>query len=61
VPRWMASRLRTVAGVTVRARGATAGPGYPRNERLALRLIGINDYLWLADAHNEPRPTASGA
>ena len=31
---------------------ATAGPGYPRYERLALRLIGINEFLWLADAHD---------
>ncbi|MBV9379981.1 MAG: nitroreductase family deazaflavin-dependent oxidoreductase [Streptosporangiaceae bacterium] len=35
---------------------ATAGPGYPRYERLALRLIGINEFLWLADAHHGPRP-----
>ena len=40
---------------------ATAGPGYPRYERLALRLIGINEFLWLADAHDEPRPAVSGA
>jgi len=33
---------------------ATAGPGYPRYERLALRLIGINEFLWLADAHDGP-------
>jgi deazaflavin-dependent oxidoreductase (nitroreductase family) len=26
---------------------ATAGPAYPRYERLALRLIGINEYVWL--------------
>ena len=33
---------------------ATAGPGYPRYERLALRLIGINEFLWLADAGDGP-------
>jgi hypothetical protein len=33
---------------------ATAGAGYPRYERLALRLIGINEFLWLADAHDGP-------
>src|SRR6516164_3184347 len=27
---------------------ATAGPAYPRYERLALRLIGINEFVWLA-------------
>jgi len=26
---------------------ATAGPAYPRYERLALRLIGINEFVWL--------------
>jgi hypothetical protein len=40
---------------------ATAGPAYPRYERLALRLIGINEFLWLADAHDVPRPTARAA
>ena len=39
---------------------ATAGPGYPRYERLALRLIGIDEFLWLADAHGLP-PAVSGA
>jgi deazaflavin-dependent oxidoreductase (nitroreductase family) len=29
---------------------ATAGPAYPRYERLALRLIGINEFVWLTDA-----------
>jgi len=43
----------TVAGPVVVDR-ATAGPGYPRYERLALRLIGINEFLWLADAHEGP-------
>ena len=40
---------------------ATAGPAYPRYERLALRLIGINEFLWLADAHDGPRPAAHPA
>jgi deazaflavin-dependent oxidoreductase (nitroreductase family) len=40
---------------------ATAGPAYPRYERLALRLIGINEYLWLADTHDRPRPAAHAA
>ena len=29
---------------------ATAGPAYPRYERLALRLIGIDEFLLLTDA-----------
>jgi deazaflavin-dependent oxidoreductase (nitroreductase family) len=29
---------------------AAAGPAYPRYERLALRLIGINEFVWLTDA-----------
>jgi deazaflavin-dependent oxidoreductase (nitroreductase family) len=37
----------TVAGPIVVDR-ATAGPAYPRYERLALRLIGINEFVWLA-------------
>jgi len=36
----------TVAGPTVVDR-ATAGPAYPRYERLALRLIGVNEFLML--------------
>jgi deazaflavin-dependent oxidoreductase (nitroreductase family) len=36
----------TVAGPVVVDR-ATAGPAYPRYERLALRLIGINEFVWL--------------
>jgi len=36
----------TVAGPTVVDR-ATALPAYPRYERLALRLIGINEFVWL--------------
>jgi deazaflavin-dependent oxidoreductase (nitroreductase family) len=50
----------TVAGPVVVDR-ATAGPGYPRYERLALRLIGINEFLWLAGARDGPRPTVSRA
>lgn len=48
----------TVAGPVVVDR-ATAGPAYPRYERLALRLLGVNEYLWLADAHGPP-PAAHG-
>ena len=40
---------------------ATAGPAYPRYERLALRLIGINEFLWLAAAHAGPRPATNEA
>lgn len=36
----------TVAGPIVVDR-ATAGPAYPRYERLALRLLGINEFVWL--------------
>jgi deazaflavin-dependent oxidoreductase (nitroreductase family) len=39
----------TVAGPVVVGR-ATAGPAYPRYERLALRLIGINEFVWLTEA-----------
>ena len=46
----------TVARPTVVSR-ATAGPAYPRYERLALRLIGINEYLLLTDA---PAGSAAG-
>ena len=46
----------TVAQPTVVSR-ATAGPAYPRYERLALRLIGINEYLLLTDA---PAGSAAG-
>jgi len=45
----------TVAGLTVVDRAA-AGPAYPRYERLALRLIGVNEFVWLSDA-----PAASAA
>lgn len=36
----------TVSGPVLVDR-ATAGPVYPRYERLALRLIGINEFVWL--------------
>jgi deazaflavin-dependent oxidoreductase (nitroreductase family) len=36
----------TVAGPVVVGR-ATAGPAFPRYERLALRLLGINEFVWL--------------
>jgi deazaflavin-dependent oxidoreductase (nitroreductase family) len=39
----------TVAGPMLVDR-ATAGPAYPRYERLALRLIGINEFVWLTVA-----------
>jgi deazaflavin-dependent oxidoreductase (nitroreductase family) len=39
----------TVAGPVVVDR-ATAGSAYPRYERLALRLIGINEFVWLTGA-----------
>lgn len=48
-----------VAGPVVVDR-ATAGPAYPRYERLALRLIGVDEFLWLADAHGEPRSPGPG-
>jgi deazaflavin-dependent oxidoreductase (nitroreductase family) len=40
---------------------ATAGPAYPRYERLALRLIGINEFLWLADTPDGPHPAGHAA
>jgi deazaflavin-dependent oxidoreductase (nitroreductase family) len=39
----------TVTGPMLVGR-ATAGPAYPRYERLALRLIGINEFVWLTGA-----------
>ncbi len=33
-----------------------AGPAYPRYERLALRLIGINEFVWLP-----ARPVSAGS
>jgi hypothetical protein len=38
---------------------ATAGAAYPGYERLALRLIGINEFVWLTGTPNER--TASAA
>jgi len=35
---------------------ATAGPAYPRYERLALRLIGVSEFVWLTGT-----PTAGSA
>ena len=39
----------TVAGPSIVGR-ATAGPAYPRYERLALRLLGIDEFVWLTGA-----------
>jgi deazaflavin-dependent oxidoreductase (nitroreductase family) len=50
----------TVAGPVVVDR-VTAGPAYPRYERLALRLIGVNEFLWLAETGDGPRPAINGA
>jgi len=47
----------TVARPTVIDR-ATAGPAYPRYERLALRLIGINEFVSLAGTP-ETRPASA--
>jgi deazaflavin-dependent oxidoreductase (nitroreductase family) len=49
-----------VAGPVLVGRG-TAGPAYPRYERLALRLIGINEFVRLteAPAGSAPRLSAS--
>jgi hypothetical protein len=33
---------------------ATALPAFPRYERLALRAIGINEFVWLHDAPTSP-------
>ena len=49
----------TVTG-TVVVDLATAGPGYPRYERLTLRLTGINEFLWLADGRAGPTRLAPG-
>ena len=43
----------TVAGPVIVDRAA-AGPWYPRYERLALRLIGINEFAWLTGAPGDP-------
>ena len=34
---------------------ATALPAFPRYERLALRAIGINEFVWLHDAPSSPK------
>ena len=34
---------------------ATALPAFPRYERLALRAIGINEFVWLHDAPASPK------
>jgi deazaflavin-dependent oxidoreductase (nitroreductase family) len=47
----------TVARLVVIDR-ATAGPAFPRYERLALRLIGINEFVWLTGT---PEPPAASA
>jgi len=47
----------TVAGPSIVGR-ATAGPAYPRYERLALRLLGIDEFVWLTGA---PEPLAASA
>ena len=38
---------------------AVAGPAYPRYERLALRLIGINEFVWLTPAPEGPAASAA--
>jgi deazaflavin-dependent oxidoreductase (nitroreductase family) len=38
----------TVAGPVI-VDGATALPAFPRYERLALRLIGVHQFVWLRD------------
>ena len=45
----------TVAGPAVVNR-TTAGPAYPRYERLALRLLGINEFVLLRDAPVDSAP-----
>lgn len=47
----------TVAGPVIVDR-ATAGPAFPRYERLALRPIGINEFVWLTGT---PEPLAASA
>jgi deazaflavin-dependent oxidoreductase (nitroreductase family) len=37
----------------------TAGPSYPRYERLALRLLGINEFVWLTGAQAGPAARAA--
>ncbi len=43
----------TVTGPRLVGR-TTAGPAYPRYERLALRLIGLNEFVWLTGASGRP-------
>ena len=50
----------TVAGPVIVDR-ATARPSYPRYERLALRLIGINEFVWLASAPAGPAAPSAKA
>jgi deazaflavin-dependent oxidoreductase (nitroreductase family) len=38
---------------------ATAGPAYPRYERLALRLIGINEFVRLTGTPDSPAASAA--
>lgn len=38
---------------------AAAGPAYPRYERLALRLIGINEFVWLTGTPETPAASAA--
>jgi deazaflavin-dependent oxidoreductase (nitroreductase family) len=38
---------------------AIAGPAYPRYERLALRLIGVNEFVWLTGAPDSSAASAA--
>lgn len=38
---------------------ATAGLAYPRYERLALRLIGVNEFVWLTGTPDSPAASAA--
>jgi deazaflavin-dependent oxidoreductase (nitroreductase family) len=49
---------RTVSGPILVDR-ATAGPAYPHYERIALRLIGINEFVWLTDTPDSPSASAA--
>ena len=44
----------TVASAVIVDR-ATALPAFPRYERLALRAIGINEFVWLHDEPSSPK------
>jgi len=44
----------TVASAVIVDR-ATALPAFPRYERLALRAIGINEFVWLYDEPSSPK------